>query len=151
MPMLTPQGKRASTIVCTLAAIRSKTVLITPCCAKSTPSHVSCRTALPQVLPGRRSGGPGCRITVVGHPSSCLAHLKCMRGRSKFIANSRQNGDAPMTGGFHRSCSCVALALATGMLAGGATLMPANAADLGGNCCADLEERVAELEATTAR
>lgn len=26
-----------------------------------------------------------------------------------------------------------------------------NAADLGGNCCADLEERVAELEATTAR
>jgi hypothetical protein len=29
--------------------------------------------------------------------------------------------------------------------------VPANAADLGGNCCADLEERVAELEATTAR
>jgi hypothetical protein len=27
----------------------------------------------------------------------------------------------------------------------------AKAADLGGNCCADLEERVAELEATTAR
>jgi hypothetical protein len=27
----------------------------------------------------------------------------------------------------------------------------ANAADLGGNCCADLEERVAELEATTVR
>lgn len=27
----------------------------------------------------------------------------------------------------------------------------AGAADLGGNCCADLEERVAELEATTAR
>lgn len=25
------------------------------------------------------------------------------------------------------------------------------AADLGGNCCADLEERIAELEATTAR
>ena len=29
--------------------------------------------------------------------------------------------------------------------------MPASAADLGGNCCADLEERIAELEATTAR
>ncbi len=29
--------------------------------------------------------------------------------------------------------------------------MAANAADLGGNCCADLEERIAELEATTAR
>ncbi|MDX2307381.1 MAG: porin [Hyphomicrobium sp.] len=28
---------------------------------------------------------------------------------------------------------------------------PARAADLGGNCCADLEERIAELEATTAR
>ena len=27
----------------------------------------------------------------------------------------------------------------------------AQAADLGGNCCADLEERIAELEATTAR
>jgi len=28
---------------------------------------------------------------------------------------------------------------------------PVSAADLGGNCCADLEERVAELEATTVR
>ena len=28
---------------------------------------------------------------------------------------------------------------------------PASAADLGGTCCADLEERIAELEATTAR
>jgi hypothetical protein len=41
--------------------------------------------------------------------------------------------------------------LAAGLLAGGAALMPASAADLGGSCCADLEERVAELEATTAR
>ena len=29
--------------------------------------------------------------------------------------------------------------------------MPVTAADLGGDCCADLEERIAELEATTAR
>lgn len=29
--------------------------------------------------------------------------------------------------------------------------LPARAADLGGDCCADLEERIAELEATTAR
>lgn len=29
--------------------------------------------------------------------------------------------------------------------------MPAAAADLGGDCCADLEDRIAELEATTAR
>ena len=28
---------------------------------------------------------------------------------------------------------------------------PSKAADLGGNCCSDLEERIAELEATTAR
>src|SRR5579885_3344823 len=31
------------------------------------------------------------------------------------------------------------------------THAPAKAADLGGDCCADLEERVAELEATTVR
>jgi hypothetical protein len=35
------------------------------------------------------------------------------------------------------------------LLALGLLLSPANAADLGGDCCADLEERVAELEATT--
>ncbi|MEQ1672745.1 MAG: porin, partial [Hyphomicrobium sp.] len=39
--------------------------------------------------------------------------------------------------------------VAAGLLAGYAT--SASAADLGGNCCADLEERIAELEATTAR
>ncbi len=41
--------------------------------------------------------------------------------------------------------------LAAGVLAGGMSI--ANAADLGvgGNCCADLEERIAELEATTVR
>ncbi len=32
-----------------------------------------------------------------------------------------------------------------------AAAAPATAADLGGECCADLEERIAELEATTAR
>lgn len=44
------------------------------------------------------------------------------------------------------------------LIAAGATLCmgaythaPAKAADLGGDCCADLEERVAELEATTVR
>jgi hypothetical protein len=39
--------------------------------------------------------------------------------------------------------------VAAGLLAG--TAASASAADLGGNCCADLEERIAELEATTAR
>jgi hypothetical protein len=41
--------------------------------------------------------------------------------------------------------------VAAGLLAGGMTAGSASAADLGGNCCADLEERIAELEATTAR
>ena len=39
---------------------------------------------------------------------------------------------------------------AAAMLIAG-SVIPAAAADLGGDCCADLEERIAELEATTAR
>ena len=41
--------------------------------------------------------------------------------------------------------------VAAGLLAGGLSTTSASAADLGGNCCADLEERIAELEATVAR
>ncbi len=52
-----------------------------------------------------------------------------------------------MFGGLFKTTSLAAL-LAAGMAFGGAS---AQAADLGGDCCADLEERVAELEATTAR
>jgi hypothetical protein len=42
------------------------------------------------------------------------------------------------------------------LVAAGAALLigahaPAKAADLGGDCCSDLEDRVAELEATTVR
>jgi hypothetical protein len=44
--------------------------------------------------------------------------------------------------------SRTALLATAALLLGG---VAAQAADLGGNCCADLEERVAELEATTAR
>jgi predicted porin len=51
-----------------------------------------------------------------------------------------------MIGGLMKTTSRFALAAAASLLASGAM-----AADLGGNCCADLEERVAELEATTAR
>ena len=43
-----------------------------------------------------------------------------------------------------------AATLLTGLLST-TSVTAVNAADLGGNCCADLEERVAELEATTAR
>ncbi len=39
--------------------------------------------------------------------------------------------------------------LTLGLTAAGTSM--ANAADLGGDCCADLEERIAELEATTVR
>ncbi|MDX2158863.1 MAG: porin [Hyphomicrobiaceae bacterium] len=50
-----------------------------------------------------------------------------------------------MYGGLLKSASAVAIFAAAGLFAS------ANAADLGGDCCADLEERVAELEATTVR
>ncbi|MFA5952671.1 MAG: hypothetical protein WC807_20615 [Hyphomicrobium sp.] len=42
-----------------------------------------------------------------------------------------------------------AIGIAAGVAMAGLT--PATAADLGGNCCTDLEERIAELEATTVR
>ncbi|MFM1814761.1 MAG: hypothetical protein RLZ98_1456 [Pseudomonadota bacterium] len=45
-----------------------------------------------------------------------------------------------------KTVSRLAIVAAAGMFA-----TAASAADLGGNCCADLEERVAELEATAAR
>lgn len=41
--------------------------------------------------------------------------------------------------------------VAAAVLMAAAGAAPGYAADLGGNCCADLEERIAELEATTAR
>ncbi len=48
------------------------------------------------------------------------------------------------------SCSVAALA-AIGFAAVVAAATPVRAADLAGDCCADLEERIAELEATVAR
>ncbi|MCP4935200.1 MAG: porin [bacterium] len=56
-----------------------------------------------------------------------------------------------MIGGLLKSTSSLAIVAAAGMFIGGLALTPAMAADLGGDCCADLEERVADLEATTAR
>jgi hypothetical protein len=56
-----------------------------------------------------------------------------------------------MIGGLLKSASSTALFAALGLIALGAGVPAAKAADLGGDCCADLEERVAELEATTAR
>jgi hypothetical protein len=57
-----------------------------------------------------------------------------------------------MIGGLlSKSTSRLALLAAAGLFVGGVAMPSAKAADLGGDCCADLEERVAELEATTAR
>ncbi|MGB6347642.1 MAG: porin, partial [Methyloceanibacter sp.] len=57
-----------------------------------------------------------------------------------------------MTEGLRGTASLMAMAALltmTGALV--AVSNSAQAADLGGDCCADLEERVAELEATTVR
>src|SRR5215831_12369232 len=68
------------------------------------------------------------------------------------LAEKRQsNGEVRMIGGLVKSSSRLALMAAAGLFAGGVAMPSAKAADLGGDCCADLEERVAELEATTAR
>src|SRR5215470_2780090 len=57
-----------------------------------------------------------------------------------------------MIGGLlSKSASRIALVAAAGLFVGGVAMPSAKAADLGGDCCADLEERVAELEATTVR
>lgn len=53
-----------------------------------------------------------------------------------------------MTGGLTRTASYGAIAALAGLLLNTGSAI---AADLGGNCCADLEERIAELEATTVR
>ena len=53
-----------------------------------------------------------------------------------------------MNGALMNATSRIAILAAAGLTL---NISSASAADLGGNCCADLEERVAELEATTAR
>jgi hypothetical protein len=53
-----------------------------------------------------------------------------------------------MNGAMMKATTRFAIAAAFGLVMG---VSSARAADLGGNCCADLEERVAELEATAAR
>ena len=53
-----------------------------------------------------------------------------------------------MNGALMKASCRFAVAAALGLFVG---VSSSQAADLGGNCCADLEERIAELEATTAR
>ncbi len=68
--------------------------------------------------------------------------------RSKAELRRTFVGVAYMFGGIGKAGW--ATILATGGMMLGASVS-AQAADLGGDCCADLEERIAELEATTAR
>jgi predicted porin len=56
-----------------------------------------------------------------------------------------------MDGGLDKLRSRLLSAAGAVVLAAALSHTPARAADLGGDCCADLEERVAELEATTVR
>ena len=69
------------------------------------------------------------------------------------LGNLSGKVEMDMFGGLTKTSSRIAIAAALGLTFGGYTLSysPANAADFGGDCCADLEERVAELEATTVR
>ena len=59
--------------------------------------------------------------------------------------------DMEMFGGLTRTSSRIAIAAALGFGAYALSAAPASAQSYGGNCCADLEERVAELEATTVQ
>jgi predicted porin len=67
---------------------------------------------------------------------------------SAFPIDVRLTGIA-MTDLLRRSVSGVAILAAVGLML--AAPQPARAGDLGGDCCADLEERVAVLESTTVR
>src|SRR5205823_7593424 len=70
------------------------------------------------------------------------ANARCFLHRGKITLETDMNG------ALMRASSRFAIAAALGLFVGVGSVQ---AADLGGNCCADLEERVAELEATTAR
>src|SRR3989337_267382 len=69
------------------------------------------------------------------------------------LGNLSGKVEMDMFGGLTKTSSRIAIAAALGLTLGGFAMKatPAKAADLGGDCCADLEERVAELEATTVR
>src|SRR5262245_1369546 len=69
------------------------------------------------------------------------------------LGNLSGKVEMDMFGGLTKTSSRIAIAAALGLALGGFAFKatPARAADLGGDCCADLEERVAELEATTVR
>jgi hypothetical protein len=71
-------------------------------------------------------------------------------GKCVLLPASTQDNllEMQMNGALLNATSRIAILAAAGLTL---SFSSASAADLGGNCCADLEERVAELEATTAR
>src|SRR5262245_20295498 len=70
------------------------------------------------------------------------------RARACCFLLQRNNVETDMNGALMKAASRFTIAAAFGLVLG---VSSAQAADLGGNCCADLEERIADLEATTAR
>src|SRR5688500_11445963 len=73
-----------------------------------------------------------------------------LRGRPTS-REPNHNGGALMTAGLSRFTSLFAFCSVVAMLVGSGAIAHADGLPRGGSCCADLEERVAELEATTAR
>src|SRR6185312_656254 len=74
---------------------------------------------------------------------------RCREANSKRefgLGNLSGKVEMDMFGGLTKTSSRIAIASALGMTLGGFLMSshPAKAADLGGDCCADLEERVAE-------
>jgi hypothetical protein len=75
------------------------------------------------------------------------AKEQCRAARAASCTNEHNHlENILMNGGLMKTTSRLAIAAAASVLA-----TSAMAADLGGNCCADLEERIADLEATTVR
>src|SRR6476620_9747797 len=96
------------------------------------------------------SGGNCPQLRIKAFPKRCR---EANSDREFGLGNLSGKVEMDMFGGLTKTSSRIAIAAALGMTLGGFAMgaSPAKAADLGGDCCADLEERVAELEATTVR
>src|SRR6476620_3462958 len=96
------------------------------------------------------SGGNCPQLRIKAFPKRCR---EANSDREFGLGNLSGKVKMDMFGGLTKTSSRIAIAAALGMTLGGFAMgaNTAKAADLGGDCCADLEERVAELEATTVR
>src|SRR6185437_6313959 len=96
------------------------------------------RVRFTAVAPGPRGRDPGTGGVIGGEPDSPPGSTATISSGER----ERMNRGMMKTAGHGATLALAGLLLNVGS---------AQAADLGGNCCADLEERVAELEATTVR